>query len=316
MKIGKFNFEKGLFLAPMAGVSDIGFRNACKKFGAELTCTEMISANGLLHNSEKTKNLLYCSSLEVPKAVQIFGSDPKVMEKACMHPLLKDFDIIDINMGCPAPKIVKNGEGSALMKNLQKAEEIVSVCVIAADKRPVTVKFRKGINEENVNCVEFAKMCERAGASAIAIHGRTAKQMYCGNVDYDSIERVKNAVSIPVIGNGDVFDRQSYERMLKTSVDGVMLARGTLGKPWLFSSLFDNNMQINRVEIVKNHIDILKQFYDEKWITLYMRKHLLWYLKDVDGANEAKRRIVSSETIDDAFMLFCEAVKNGGGKQK
>lgn len=242
MKIGNLTFENNIFLAPMAGVTDISFRGLCKEMGCGLVYTEMVSAKALYYGSENTQTLLRIADEEKPVAAQIFGREPDVMARICEEYLnnRKDICIIDINMGCPAPKIVKNGEGSALMKEPELAYDIVRT-IKKVSTKPVTVKFRKGFDEDNINAVEFAKGMEQAGADAIAVHGRTRKQMYQGKADWDIIKRVKDSVSIPVIGNGDVFSPEDAIRMKRTTnCDGIMIARGSQGNPWIFRQI--NNL--------------------------------------------------------------------------
>lgn len=233
MKIGNVEIEGNLILAPMAGVTDIAFRELCKHFGAGLTVTEMVSVKALLFKNKKTQLLLETFSTESPCAVQIFGHCADDFERVIRSGVLDKFDIIDINMGCPAPKIVKNGDGSALLKNFALAREIVEACVKSTDK-PVTVKMRKGFYENDDVLVQFAKMCEDAGVSAITIHPRTKSQNYSGQIDTSDIKKVKDSVKIPVIGNGDVVDISSYEKMLKTGCDGVMIGRRAVGCPEIF----------------------------------------------------------------------------------
>lgn len=242
MKIGNLTFENNIFLAPMAGVTDISFRGLCKEMGCGLVYTEMVSAKALYYGSENTQTLLRIADEEKPVAAQIFGREPDVMARICEEYLnnREDICIIDINMGCPAPKIVKNGEGSALMKEPELAYDIVRT-IKKVSTKPVTVKFRKGFDEDNINAVEFAKGMEQAGADAIAVHGRTRKQMYQGKADWDIIKRVKDSVSIPVIGNGDVFSPEDAIRMKRTTnCDGIMIARGSQGNPWIFRQI--NNL--------------------------------------------------------------------------
>ena len=236
IKIGDLNIENNIFLAPMAGVTDLAYRKICKEFGAGLVYTEMVSSRAIFHNDEKTKQLMNIEGEKKPIAVQIFGSDEETMKYATRY--VSEFaDIIDINMGCPAPKIVKNGDGSKLLLDIEKAEKIIKAVVSNTD-RPVTVKFRKGWDYNNIVAVPFAQMAESAGANAITIHGRTRTEFYSGNVDLDIIKDVKNAVKIPVIGNGDIVNEESAEKMFKyTGVDAIMIGRGTFGNPWIFRNL-------------------------------------------------------------------------------
>ena len=301
MKIG--NIEVGnLFLAPLAGVSEIGFRSVCKMCGADTTCTEMINAKAMRFGNENTKQLLLTEENENIKIVQIFGNSAEDLAKVCASKELEKFDIIDLNFGCPAPKIVKNGEGSALLKDLNKLEEIVKACVNATDK-PVTAKFRIGFEEGHNVAVEVAKICERNGIKAITVHGRTREQMYSGKVDYETIKKVKQSVSIPVIGNGDVFDKESYQKMLDTGVDGVMIARGALGRPWIFAEL-KNLPTPNKMEIIKKHIEVLRKYYSESWICTNIRKHLLWYAQGVEGAAKIRLKLATTTNLDEALSLL------------
>jgi len=297
-----------LFLAPMAGVTDVGFRTICKMAGADLTFTEMVNATALLYDSEKTKELLITSDMECPKAVQIFGHNEQHMAKVCQSEYLNKFDIIDINFGCPAPKIVKNGDGSALLKDLRQIEKIVSACVKATNK-PITCKFRKGFEEGSNVAVQVAKICEEAGAKMLTIHGRTREQMYSGNVDLETIAKVKQSVSIPVIGNGDVFDQNSYNNMLKTGVDGVMVARGALGNPNIFATL-KKQTPLNEMHCIKEHINILRQHFSEHYLTTYMRKHLLWYVAGKENANKLKIELATSNDLNQSLNKIEEFLKN------
>ncbi len=280
LKIKNVELKSNLILAPMAGLSDVAFRNMCLKFGAGLVCTEMVSAKALSYKNKKTEDLLITLDDEVPKAVQIFGHEPEVMAEAVKNPLLAKFDIIDINTGCPAPKIVKNGDGSALLKNFDLAEQIISACVNATDK-PITVKFRIGFDEGENIAVDFARMCEKAGAAAITVHGRTTKQGYSGIVNYEAIKQVKQAVNIPVFANGNCETREDYENILKiTGADGIMIGRASLGSPEIFEEILTGKRpNVNKFEQIKYHYETLMKFFPEKAVVLSMRTHLANYLK-------------------------------------
>lgn len=297
MKIGNINFTSSIFLAPMAGVADASFRQLCYELGADLTYTEMVSVKALLHNNKKTFKLLKVYG-NTPTAVQLFGHDKEDFVKVIKSGNIDNFDIIDINMGCPAPKIVKNGDGSALLKNIDLAREIISACVNATDK-PITVKFRIGFELDNNIAVEFAKMCEQAGASAICVHGRTREQFYSGKVDYETIKLVKSSVNIPVIGNGDITDIDSYKKMLQTGVDGVMIGRGTLGNPEIFAILKGKKYP-DKLSIITRHIQLIKE---HNAVTPEMKKHLLWYLNGLKSTKDIKVQIVNNN-IKDAITLL------------
>ncbi len=304
VKIKNVELKNNLVLAPMAGVSDVGFRNLALGFGAGLVTTEMVSARAMRFGSKNTFSLLETLEDERPVAVQLFGHDPVDFEYALSCGALDKFDIIDLNFGCPAPKIVKNGEGSALMRDLPLAGKIVETCVKNTNK-PVTVKFRKSFFEDGLECVELAKICEECGASALTIHGRTRPQMYSGNVDLEAIADVKSAVHIPVFGNGDVVDKESLERMKKTGVDGVAIGRGAQGKPWIFEELTrGERVEVDKFDIICRHIEILKKFYSENHINVYIRKHLLWYLKDEQNAKQEKIKIVTAKTLDESMRIL------------
>ncbi|WP_234117031.1 tRNA dihydrouridine synthase DusB [Clostridium hydrogenum] len=297
MNISNIRFDNNVFLAPMAGVTDIIFRSICKQMGCGLTYTEMVSAKALYYGSEKTEELFQISEQEGKAAVQIFGSEPLVMAKSCEYFNKNDkISIIDINMGCPAPKIVKNGEGSALMKNPKLAYSIVKE-VKKATFKPVTVKFRKGFNEDNINAVDFAKTMEEAGADAITVHGRTAAQMYTGTADLDIIKKVKESVNIPVTGNGDIFSPEDAIKMINyTNCDAVMVARGAMGNPWIFSEILDKinkrevkyPSDVERIDMCIKHYKMALNHYDENRVVREMRKQIAWYIKGLKNCTEIK----------------------------
>lgn len=296
--------SKPIFLAPMAGVTDVGFRAVCSSFSADGTVTEMLSARAMKHNPQKTEHLTLTTDEEKYKIAQVFGHESEFLVDAVQSPLLAKFDSFDINMGCPAPKIVKNGEGSALMDNPILASKIISAVKNATD-RPVSVKFRKGKSKENF--LEFAQVCEESGADFVTFHARTVAQGYSGHADYEAIASVKAKLHIPVIGNGDVVDKRSLNEMLSTGVDAVMVGRGALGQPWLFAELKNLPTSVNKIEVVRRHISLLRQHFDEKWLNLYMRKHLLWYAKDLTNSATLRLQLATCDNLDKATDLL-EAV--------
>lgn len=303
MKIRDIDFNNNLFLAPMAGVSDIGMRQLCSIFGADATCSEMLSCRAMLNNPKKTQLMTITSEFEKIKIGQIFGHELDIMAQAVKSPMLDKYDIIDINMGCPAPKIVKNGEGSALMKNLPLASKIISA-VARETSKPVSVKFRLGYDKDN--SVEFGRMCEEAGASFITLHARTTEQGYSGKADYEAIARLSGAVKIPVVGNGDVVDKESFSLMLQTGVQGVMIGRGAQGRPWIFSELLGKPFTGNKFDVIKDHVRILREHYDEEWLTLYMRKHFLWYVNGIKDATDVRLALATSPSIDNSLQILQE----------
>ena len=301
MKIG--DIEVGnLFLAPMAGVSDIGFRKVARMCGADLTYIEMINCNALRFSNPHTKKLLETEEDEKIKVVQIFGHDADAMAKVCASDDLKKFDIIDINFGCPAPKIVKNGDGSFLLKEINKIAEICQKCTQATTK-PITAKIRIGYGKNDNVAVQVAQICEQNGIKAITIHGRTKEQMYAGDIDYETIKKVKQSVNIPVIGNGNVFDKESYKKMLSTGVDGVMIARGALGQPWIFSELKDLPPK-NKFEIVKTHVETLQKYYTDEELCVTLRKHFLWYIKDIPNGNKYKLELATTNSLEKSLEIL------------
>lgn len=305
MKIKTLDFsESPILLAPMAGVTDVGFRNLASSFGADATVTEMLSARAMEHNPKKTAFMTLTTDAEKIKIAQIFGHEADFMARATKSPLLEKFDSFDINMGCPAPKIVKNGEGSALMDDLVLASEIILAVKKSTDK-PVSVKFRKGRSKENF--LEFARMCEESGADFVTFHARTVEQGYSGKADYDAIAKVKASLKIPVIGNGDVVDKKSFILMKETGVDGVMVGRGAMGKPWIFSELKETSLKVDKFEVVKKHIEILRENFEEDWLKLYIRKHLLWYASDLPMSASLRLKLATCDDIDACLEILKKA---------
>jgi tRNA-dihydrouridine synthase B len=307
MKIGDIDLGEGAILAPMAGFTEPGFRAVCARIGAGLTVTEMVSAKGLIHNGEKTLELLHTSQYEKISAVQIFGSDPEVMAQAVQSPYLEKFDIIDINMGCPVNKVVKNGEGSALMKNLPLASKIISAVKAAAQDRPVTVKFRLGWDRDTKNYIDFGKMCQDSGADALTLHARTRADFYSGRAKIEAWEKLKNAVSIPVIANGDIKDKQSYRQALDWA-DGVMIGRGALGYPQIFADVLDKSVDLTLMEAVLMHINELLKYFEPERAAINFRKHAHHYLKGVPNSREIKNKINQTDDINQVIELLKSAL--------
>ncbi len=301
MKIGNLQFNGNVLLAPIAGVTDMAFRTLCYEKGCSFAYTEMISAKGLYYNDKKTKKLMKRGESEPFLGVQIFGNDSKIMVYAVEYINNHNIDLIDINMGCPAPKIVKNNEGSALMKNPKLVGEIVNKCV-KASTIPVTVKVRLGFDQNSINVLEIAKIIEESGASAITIHGRTRDMFYEGKANWEYIKEVKEILKIPVIGNGDIVDNKSYKKIVKeTNCDGVMIARAALGNPWVFEQILKGQRIISideKVEMINRHYDLLVEIKGEVSATLEMRKQVAWYIKGEKNATIAKESVFKAKTIE------------------
>ena len=313
LKIGNIELENRYILGPMAGVTDLPFRLLCREQGAGLLCMEMVSAKAIYYNNRNTESLLEIHPDEKPVSLQFFGSDPKIMSEMAKRVEERPFAILDINMGCPVPKVVKNGEGSALMKNPKLVYEIVSAIVKAIDK-PVTVKIRKGFDDDHVNAVEIAKIIEEAGAAAVAVHGRTREQYYSGKADWDIIRQVKEAVSIPVIGNGDVTSPQKADELVRrTGCDGIMIARGAEGNPWIFSEMIrweetgelpprPDKDEIR--EMMLKHARLQLEYKGEFCGIREMRKHVAWYTKGLKGAARLREKVNAVESLEELENLL------------
>ncbi|WP_448920243.1 tRNA dihydrouridine synthase DusB [Eubacterium sp.] len=317
MKIGDLEFTNIAFLAPMAGIADRAFRELCTQFGAAYTVTEMVSSKGLTMGDKKSGELLTIGS-ERPCGAQIFGDDPQIMAQAAVKCLEYKPDIIDINMGCPAPKVAMNGGGASLMKKPQLAYEITKA-VVEAVNIPVTVKIRKGWDDDNINAVEMALLAQKAGASAVAVHGRTRQQMYSGTVDYNIIAEVKNALDIPVIANGDITDEQSAAIMLeKTNADAIMIGRGALGNPWVFSRInaylsecrvLPEPSTIEKMNVMLKHIQKIIEYKGEYTAMREARHHAAYYTKGMRGGAKLRAEISKYEHFEQLQELSYRIIK-------
>lgn len=319
LKIGNVTLDNNLILAPMAGVTDLPFRLLCKEQGAALCCMEMVSAKGIYYNNKNTESLLTVDERERPVSLQLFGSDPDIMAAMAAKIEHRNFDILDINMGCPVPKVVNNGDGSALMKNPKLAGEIIEKMVKVIDK-PVTVKIRKGFDDEHINAVEMAHIAQESGAAAVAVHGRTREQYYSGKADWSIIADVKNAVSIPVIGNGDILDAKDVIAMKEqTNCDGFMIGRGAQGNPWIFHQIlhyFETGELIGKppieemIDTMLRHARLQIEFKGDYLGIREMRKHAAWYTAGYKGASKLRGMINDVESYEELEALFYNFLAN------
>ena len=313
IKIGNVELDNNLILAPMAGVTNLPFRIICEKFEPGMVCTEMASSKAIFYNDQKTRRLLNTEGEKRPISFKIFGSDEETMGYTAKY-MSKIADIIDINMGCPAPKVVKNGDGSKLLLDLEKAKRIMKV-VVENSSVPVTVKIRKGWDKENIVAVQVAKIAEEVGISAITIHGRTRSEFYTGKADWDIIKEVKDSVKIPVIGNGDIVDEETaYQMFEKTGVDGIMIGRGSFGNPWIFRNIkhflitgekLPSPTNSERLNIIKEHIDLAVEEKGEIAIK-ELRKHIAWYTKNLKNSSEFRNSINMIETKEQLIKTLNE----------
>ena len=296
LNIGGVAVKNNVWMAPLAGYTDFAFRKQCYKFGAGLCFTEMVSAKGLHFRSEATAALLHTGEGEKQTAAQLFGSDPAILREACESEYLKDFEIIDINMGCPVPKVFKNGEGSALLADMPRAEKIISACKKSGKK--ITVKFRIGLERGKPFAAEFAKMCEGAGADMLTVHGRTRDMVYAGEPDYAQIAAAKNAVKIPVVANGGVFTRADAERMLEeTGADGIMLARAAMYDPHVFAEILGGGSEWDRRAAIEGQIADMLPFYGEKFTLVQMRKMAAFYIRGMRGSSAFRAKLLVCGSI-------------------
>jgi len=313
LKIGDVTLDNNVILAPMAGVTDLPFRLLCREMGVGLVCMEMVSAKAIYYNNKNTEELLKVHPGELPASLQLFGSDPEILAAMAARVQDRPYSFIDLNMGCPVPKVVNNGEGSALMKNPKLVEQILT-SMVKAVKKPVTIKIRKGFDDAHVNAVEIAKIAEDCGVAAIAVHGRTREQYYSGQADWEIIRKVKEAVKIPVIGNGDVDSPQKAKKLLEeTGCDGVMIGRGAQGNPWIFretiqylqtGELPPKPTNAEKRELVRRHAQMEMECKGEYTAVREMRRHLSWYTFGMPGAAKLRGTINQMETMEELFSVI------------
>ena len=307
IKIGSLTVPNNLFLAPLAGFSDFAMRQICLNYGAGLTFTEMVSCKGILYDNENTKDLLYTTSDEKIKCAQIFGNDPAIMRKAIESEALSSFDVIDVNFGCPMPKIFNNGEGSAVLKNPSLAEKIIYEC--SKTGKPITCKMRIGLTDGNFVTEDFVKAVTNGGAQMITVHGRTRDKIYAGEVNFDEIAKAKKVSSVPIIANGGIFTKDDAEVMMeRTGADGIMIARGALERPWLFAEILGKDVKISKKDLINEHIDRLLTKFDDKIVAVTFRKQLCLYLKGEKNSSEFKQKLFTykdtnsiKQAIDEFF---------------